>query len=199
MQNHKEYIDNVVLKLKSILNITSDRQLALKLDIMPSSFANTIKRGLLPYEKILFFAINNKISLDEIFLLNNNQTVTEIKNIINQQEEPLKDLVEIKILNTNENTIKIPLNSSVSVETRAYIDDKKIYIIDTEDKEVKNNSYYLVKSNEIYFAFFISIDLDGSYNLKNDEDLLRKISSEDFSKIEIIGRISYKLNRETYI
>ena len=199
MQNHKEYIDNVVLKLKSILNITSDRQLALKLDIMPSSFANTIKRGLLPYEKILFFAINNKISLDEIFLLNNNQTVTEIKNIINQPEEPLKDLVEIKILNTNENTIKIPLNSSVSVETRAYIDDKKIYIIDTEDKEVKNNSYYLVKSNEIYFAFFISIDLDGSYNLKNDEDLLRKISSEDFSKIEIIGRISYKLNRETYI
>lgn len=199
MQNHKEYIDNVVLKLKSILNITSDRQLALKLDIMPSSFANTIKRGLLPYEKILFFAINNKISLDEIFLLNNNQTVTEIKNIINQQEEPFKDLVEIKILNTNENTIKIPLNSSVSVETRAYIDDKKIYIIDTEDKEVKNNSYYLVKSNEIYFAFFISIDLDGSYNLKNDEDLLRKISSEDFSKIEIIGRISYKLNRETYI
>ena len=199
MQNHKEYIDNVVLKLKSILNITSDRQLALKLDIMPSSFANTIKRGLLPYEKILFFAINNKISLDEIFLLNNNETATEIKNIINQQEEPLKDLVEIKILNTNENTIKIPLNSSVSVETRAYIDDKKIYIIDTEDKEVKNNSYYLVKSNEIYFAFFISIDLDGSYNLKNDEDLLRKISSEDFSKIEIIGRISYKLNRETYI
>lgn len=199
MQNHKEYIDNVVLKLKSILNITSDRQLALKLDIMPSSFANTIKRGLLPYEKILFFAINNKISLDEIFLLNNNQTVTEVKNIINQPEEPLKDLVEIKILNTNENTIKIPLNSSVSVETRAYIDDKKIYIIDTEDKEVKNNSYYLVKSNEIYFAFFISIDLDGSYNLKNDEDLLRKISSEDFSKIEIIGRISYKLNRETYI
>lgn len=199
MQNHKEYIDNVVLKLKSILNITSDRQLALKLDIMPSSFANTIKRGLLPYEKILFFAINNKISLDEIFLLNNNETATEIKNIINQSEEPLKDLVEIKILNTNENTIKIPLNSSVSVETRAYIDDKKIYIIDTEDKEVKNNSYYLVKSNEIYFAFFISIDLDGSYNLKNDEDLLRKISSEDFSKIEIIGRISYKLNRETYI
>lgn len=199
MQNHKEYIDNVVLKLKSILNITSDRQLALKLDIMPSSFANTIKRGLLPYEKILFFAINNKISLDEIFLLNNNKTATEIKNIINQQEESLKDLVEIKILNTNENTIKIPLNSSVSVETRAYIDDKKIYIIDTEDKEVKNNSYYLVKSNEIYFAFFISIDLDGSYNLKNDEDLLRKISSEDFSKIEIIGRISYKLNRETYI
>ncbi len=199
MQNHKEYIDNVVLKLKSILNITSDRQLALKLDIMPSSFANTIKRGLLPYEKILFFAINNKISLDEIFLLNNNQTVTEIKNIINQPEEPLKDLVEIKILNTNENTIKIPLNSSVSLETRAYIDDKKIYIIDTEDKEVKNNSYYLVKSNEIYFAFFISIDLDGSYNLKNDEDLLRKISSEDFSKIEIIGRINYKLNRETYI
>lgn len=199
MQNHKEYIDNVVLKLKSILNITSDRQLALKLDIMPSSFANTIKRGLLPYEKILFFAINNKISLDEIFLLNNNETATEIKNIINQQEESLKDLVEIKILNTNENTIKIPLNSSVSVETRAYIDDKKIYIIDTEDKEVKNNSYYLVKSNEIYFAFFISIDLDGSYNLKNDEDLLRKISSEDFSKIEIIGRISYKLNRETYI
>lgn len=199
MQNHKEYIDNVVLKLKSILNITSDRQLALKLDIMPSSFANTIKRGLLPYEKILFFAINNKISLDEIFLLNNNETATEIKNIINQPEEPLKDLVEIKILNTNENTIKIPLNSSVSVETRAYIDDKKIYIIDTEDKEVKNNSYYLVKSNEIYFAFFISIDLDGSYNLKNDEDLLRKISSEDFSKIEIIGRISYKLNRETYI
>ena len=199
MQNHKEYIDNVVLKLKSILNITSDRQLALKLDIMPSSFANTIKRGLLPYEKILFFAINNKISLDEIFLLNDNETVTEIKNIINQQEEPLKDLVEIKILNTNENTIKIPLNSSVSLETRAYIDDKKIYIIDTEDKEVKNNSYYLVKSNEIYFAFFISIDLDGSYNLKNDEDLLRKISSEDFSKIEIIGRISYKLNRETYI
>ena len=199
MQNHKEYIDNVVLKLKSILNITSDRQLALKLDIMPSSFANTIKRGLLPYEKILFFAINNKISLDEIFLLNNNETATEIKNIINQQEESLKDLVEIKILNANENTIKIPLNSSVSVETRAYIDDKKIYIIDTEDKEVKNNSYYLVKSNEIYFAFFISIDLDGSYNLKNDEDLLRKISSEDFSKIEIIGRISYKLNRETYI
>ena len=199
MQNHKEYIDNVVLKLKSILNITSDRQLALKLDIMPSSFANTIKRGLLPYEKILFFAINNKISLDEIFLLNNNETATEIKNIINQSEEPLKDLVEIKILNTNENTIKIRLNSSVSVETRAYIDDKKIYIIDTEDKEVKNNSYYLVKSNEIYFAFFISIDLDGSYNLKNDEDLLRKISSEDFSKIEIIGRISYKLNRETYI
>lgn len=54
MDNIDEYINEVVNKLKKILNVTSDRQLALKLDVMPSSFSNTIKRGLLPYEKILF-------------------------------------------------------------------------------------------------------------------------------------------------
>ena len=46
---------------------------------------------------------------------------------------------------------------------------------------------------------YISIDLDGSYSLKDDDNNIKKIMMEDFKKIEVIGKINFKLIRETFI
>ena len=204
MDNIDEYINEVFNKLKKILNVTSDRQLALKLDVMPSSFSNTIKRGLLPYEKILFFAKKEGLSLDDIFLLNNHSTINRaINNIENTSTEKelecSKDLCSIQILNDEKNLITIPLNAYSNQKLRAFINDKKIYIIDIDDREIEHNTYYLIKSSETYFAMYISIDLDGSYSLKDDDNNIKKIMMEDFKKIEVIGKINFKLIRETFI
>ena len=171
---------------------------------MPSSFSNTIKRGLLPYEKILFFAKKEGLSLDDIFLLNNNsiikKTIDNIENNVNKKElECSKDLCSIQILNDEKNLITIPLNAYSNQKLRAFINDKKIYIIDIDDREIEHNTYYLIKSSETYFAMYISIDLDGSYSLKDDDNNIKKIMMEDFKKIEVIGKINFKLIRETFI
>ncbi len=45
----------------------------------------------------------------------------------------------------------------------------------------------------------ISIDLDGQYILKNDDDITTKLTLDEFNKIEIVGKVNFKLTRETFI
>ena len=80
--NSEEYVNSVINNLKKILGVTSDRQLPIRLDIKPPSFANTIKRGLLPYEKIVLFAKKHNQSLDKIFLLQNQNYIVLISYVL---------------------------------------------------------------------------------------------------------------------
>ncbi|MGJ0493271.1 helix-turn-helix domain-containing protein [Aliarcobacter cryaerophilus] len=199
MENNNEYISGVISKLKTKLQITSDRQLAGKLELSPSSLSATLKRGLLPYEKIINFCKKTNISLDEIFL---NIEENNINNKINISEDKLqcnKDFSSIKLLDNEDYSISIPTSNLSKEEYRAYINDKKIYIIDTRSKEISHNTYCLIKSNNIYFPVVISIDLDGSYSLRDDEDNTTKLAPDEFKKFEIIGKISFRLIRETFI
>ena len=97
-------------------------------------------------------------------------------------------------------TIKIPnLPVTPNKTLRAFIDDKKIYIIDTKDKIFVNNNYYLLKSSNAFFPMIVSMDLDGQYILKNDDDITTKVTLNEFNKIEIVGKVNFKLTRETFI
>ena len=202
--NTEEYVNSVINNLKKILGVTSDRQLSIRLDIKPPSFANTIKRGLLPYEKIVLFAKKHNQSLDKIFLLQNQNYTIENEPKCNYSELESNSIssnnsTEIQLIN-GEQTIKIPnLPVTPNKTLRAFIDDKKIYIIDTKDKIFVNNNYYLLKSSNAFFPMIVSMDLDGQYILKNDDDITTKVTLNEFNKIEIVGKVNFKFTRETFL
>lgn len=165
---------------------------------MPSTLFNNRKRGILPYEKILTYALQNNLSLDDIFKPSNikNNKVNEC--ILASSDY---DLVNINILNDSKNFIQIPLKIAEQENYKAFLDDKKIYIIDTINNNFKNKNRYLIKNNNNYFVVLISLDFDNTYILRdeNDSDLISKLTKEEFEKIEIIGKVDFILSRETYI
>ncbi|MDX4028388.1 helix-turn-helix domain-containing protein [Aliarcobacter skirrowii] len=195
---NENFVNEVLDNLANILNVKSDRQLAIKLDILPSTLFNNRKRGILPYEKILTYALQNNLSLDDIFKPSNikNNKVNEC--ILASSDY---DLVNINILNDSKNFIHIPLKIAEQENYKAYLDDKKIYIIDTINNNFKNKNRYLIKNNNNYFVVLISLDFDNTYILRdeNDSDLISKLTKEEFEKIEIIGKVDFILSRETYI
>lgn len=195
---NENFVNEVLDNLANILNVKSDRQLAIKLDILPSTLFNNRKRGILPYEKILTYALQNNLSLDDIFKPSNikNNKVNEC--ILASSDY---DLVNINILNDSKNFIQIPLKIAEQENYKAYLDDKKIYIIDTINNNFKNKNRYLIKNNNNYFVVLISLDFDNTYILRdeNDSDLISKLTKEEFEKIEIIGKVDFILSRETYI
>lgn len=195
---NENFVNEVLDNLANILNVKSDRQLAIKLDILPSTLFNNRKRGILPYEKILNYALQNNLSLDDIFKPSNikNNKVNEC--ILASSDY---DLVNINILNDSKNFIQIPLKIAEQENYKAFLDDKKIYIIDTINNNFKNKNRYLIKNNNNYFVVLISLDFDNTYILRdeNDSDLISKLTKEEFEKIEIIGKVDFILSRETYI
>jgi len=192
LREDTEYITRVVKNLKETLDVKSDRQLALKLDMLPASFSNTIKRGLLPLEKIFSYAKEHNLSLDEIFLFNDKKE--------QQIQLESEHLTKVTLLDNESVSIFVPyIFISSQAQLRAFLNDKKIYILDISEKEVNSSNYWLIKSNGIYYTMVISIDLDGSYILKDDNNNIRKISIEDFSKFEVIGKIHFKFVRELFI
>ncbi|AZL53773.1 MULTISPECIES: helix-turn-helix domain-containing protein [Aliarcobacter] len=195
---NENFVNEVLDNLANILNVKSDRQLAIKLDILPSTLFNNRKRGILPYEKILTYALQNNLSLDDIFKPSNikNNKVNEC--ILASSDY---DLVNINILNDSKNFIQIPLKIAEQENYKAYLDDKKIYVIDTINNNFKNKNRYLIKNNNNYFVVLISLDFDNTYILRdeNDSDLISKLTKEEFEKIEIIGKVDFILSRETYI
>lgn len=195
---NENFVNEVLDNLAKILDVKSDRQLAIKLDILPSTLFNNRKRGILPYEKILNYALQNNLSLDDIFKPSNikNNKVNEC--ILASSDY---DLVNINILNDSKNFIQIPLKIAEQENYKAFLDDKKIYIIDTINNNFKNKNRYLIKNNNNYFVVLISLDFDNTYILRdeNDSDLISKLTKEEFEKIEIIGKVDFILSRETYI
>lgn len=195
---NENFVNEVLDNLAKILDVKSDRQLAIKLDILPSTLFNNRKRGILPYEKILTYALQNNLSLDDIFKPSNikNNKVNEC--ILASSDY---DLVNINILNDSKNFIQIPLKIAEQENYKAFLDDKKIYIIDTINNNFKNKNRYLIKNNNNYFVVLISLDFDNTYILRdeNDSDLISKLTKEEFEKIEIIGKVDFILSRETYI
>jgi|SRR5574344_621341 hypothetical protein len=200
-----EYVSNVLDNLKRILKLPSDRQLALKLEIHPASLSNSIKRNILPWEKIITYSLNNNLSLDEIFLNNINQSENKdsnTDNIASSKNSTFNENNKLSSIKTLEedSEIQIPyIFQSEDTELRAYLTDKKIYVLDINEKEIKGTNYWLVKSNNNYYALTISVNLDGKYQLKDDDDSIRSISVEEFKKLEIIGKIHFRFIRDSFI
>jgi hypothetical protein len=59
--------DNVMHRLKSVLRLENDKDLASRLDLSPSSFANRKGTKSLPYEPIVRLAKSENLNLDWIF------------------------------------------------------------------------------------------------------------------------------------
>ncbi|MCF7971149.1 MAG: helix-turn-helix domain containing protein [Methylococcaceae bacterium] len=66
--NSELYFDSVMQKLKSALQLRTDKELAEKLGLSVTAYANLKKRKALPYEKVIELALAHGISLDYLFL-----------------------------------------------------------------------------------------------------------------------------------
>jgi len=167
LRDDTEYIAKAVKNLKETLGVKSDRQLALKLDMLPASFSNTIKRGLLPLEKMFSYAKEHNLSLDEMFLFSEKQD--------QQAQLENEHLTKVQLLDNETIFVSVPyIFVSSQVQLRAFLNDRKIYILDINEKEVTGSNYWLIKSNDIYYTMVISIDLDGSYIFKDDDNNIKK-------------------------
>lgn len=190
-----EEFDKVIKKLKDLLGIDSDRQLAFKLNILPASFSNNKRNSILPYEKIVLLALENNISLDILFnnkVEQNSRINEDIRN-----EDNTSDYINIELLIDNNDYVRLPVNLKEDVNNlKAIVLENNIYVVNIKFNLVENNNNYLLKSNEVYYAKHISIDFSGNYLLKSMDGSIDKITKEEFEKIESIGKIVVKFEKE---
>lgn len=195
IDNEIENFEIVINKLKDILNIKSDRQLSFALDILPASFANSRKRGIIPFDKIINYALKKNIDLNLIF----NPDVLIDSNTINSSNNK-EDFLKIKILNNEEDFLKIPFSyNDIKLDTcRCLTLDDKIYIINIEDTSLQNNKKFILKSNNIYYYRHVNINFEGSFIFKDETSISEQIEKELVDKIEVVGKIIAILNMNFY-
>ena len=65
--NSDYLFDAVMTRLKVTVGIKSDRQIAKKLGLSGSAYANIKKRGSIPYDKVIALAISQKVNIHWLF------------------------------------------------------------------------------------------------------------------------------------
>lgn len=86
----------IMSRLKVVLNLKSDAELARELGIKTPNFADKKKKKSIPYENIRILCKKNKLSLD--FILNNEKNSINLNNY--------KELLNNSIKNLNEKESK---------------------------------------------------------------------------------------------
>lgn len=198
IDTNNENFYSVIEKLKTIYELKSDRKLSLKLDVLPASFSNSKKRGILPYEKIITAAIKDKISLDEIFgnRINNKIDYTNLKD----KKANKHGLVDIPMLNDNLDYIRVPLiYLENTTNLKGYISNNHTYILNTSEIKPEHNRTYLLTSNNIYYIKHISIDLSGTYLLKDEDGSITNINKNELDNVIFIGRVEHKFSRTSLV
>jgi hypothetical protein len=192
----KSYIHKVIERLKLLTNVENDRQLALKLGMFQSSLIGMLKRGGLPYDRIVSLAITDKIDLNSAFLLK------EVDQLELSRAIKSKDIVDdslmsnIGLLKKDKEFLRLPIPKAQE-SLQIHMDGSTIYVVDTNDINIVNGSVYLISINGVFIPTTISIDFSGNYLLKSENNS-DKLSKDEFSSIEIIGKIKCKYTKEVF-
>lgn len=86
--------EKIILNLKESLNIGSDKELAIKLNMKTNTFSERKRTNSIPHNEILELCISENLNLNEIYTDNK-----VIKNEINFKEEIISNL---ELLNENQ-------------------------------------------------------------------------------------------------
>ncbi len=86
--------EKIILNLKESLNIGSDKELAIKLNMKTNTFSERKRTNSIPHNEILELCISENLNLNEIYTDNK-----VIKNEINFKEEIINNL---ELLNENQ-------------------------------------------------------------------------------------------------
>ncbi|QKF67047.1 transcriptional regulator, XRE family [Arcobacter venerupis] len=86
--------EKIILKLKEALNISSDKELSIRLNMKTNTFSERKRTNSIPHNEILDLCITENLNLNEIYTDNK-----VLKNEINFKEEIINNL---ELLNENQ-------------------------------------------------------------------------------------------------
>jgi hypothetical protein len=86
--------EKIILKLKEALNISSDKELSVRLNMKTNTFSERKRTNSVPHNEILELCITENLNLNEIYTDNK-----VVKNEINFKEEIINNL---ELLNENQ-------------------------------------------------------------------------------------------------
>lgn len=189
--NSVDYL-SIVERIKEIERINSDRQFALLIGMRADSYANAKKRGTFPYEKVIEYCFKKNYSIDEIFNLKN-----PIKKLEGTSEKE-SNFINVPCINSNDH-IRIPKEHINNLDDfnffNAFIDENgNISLINKNKKKLEDRASFLINIFDKFYIKNVSIDLDRNYKLSENEYEPIILKEEDFSKVDIIGKVelSYK-------
>lgn len=170
---------------KMYMGVESDKAIGEILGLTTSGYSHFKRTNTFPFDKVVRVALENKLSLDEIF---NNPNAKKFSN-----SSEMKDDMFV-LINKNRH-IKLPFFRQKSdFSLSAFIDGNDVYIIDTSMKEISNIDLLLKNEND-YFLKSVKKEIDGNYIISNlpksdtpSQDPII-FSKEAFEEFEIIGSV----------
>lgn len=186
----KKQTDKWTNKLKELLNVNSEKDVAEELNISASQFSQMKKNKKFPFEKLINLMVKKKLSLDDFFELN---TSSNTEGVIPYYKNKDKYILLDGIDNKSNNLKTIKQNN-------------KFIVFDTSVNEYQNDGYYAFTQNDFIIVrnFRCNIDEEdvskvnlelSSIDNPNDKKF---IDSSNLNKINFIGRVVYIINREDY-
>jgi hypothetical protein len=167
------------------MGVESDTAIGEIIGLTTSGYSHYKRTNTFPFDKIVRIALENNLSLDEIF---NNPNAKKFSN-----SSEMKDDMFV-LINKNRH-IKLPFfRQNCDASLSAFIDKSDVYIIDTSMKEVSNIDLLLKKESD-YYIKSVKKEIDGNYLISNlpKSDTLSQdpiiFSKEAFEEFEIIGSV----------
>lgn len=173
------YFEEIIIKLKKELNLTTDKELYEYMGVMQGTFTNWRRRNSIPYEQIITICFNKKLDLNYIFLNNElEKTVKNDKELSKTQKEITEKLKHLDPIQQ-----KIILNK---------IDEE---IIKNEEKEIEN------LKNSILKCF---TDINSNHKIvleefERDEEILRAVYISDDWDLDLENETYIEDNKKSFI
>ena len=151
-------ISNILKKLKDVVGVKSDKELASLLNVSYPTIAAWKKRNTLDFQKVIKFAVEHSIDLNylfaDAFIFNENSKDNKIQNTKNQEPNEFEEYVIFqlkKIEKLDRNSFFSLLNPKKEFLTRCLEQFKEIkekreemFMYDTEFLTVKNAKSVLI-------------------------------------------------------
>jgi len=192
MNNENSFVEfkTLIDRLKLVLNITTDTNIAECLYLSYQSFAQMKRRNSLPYENVLILCKEHDLNPLKILECDDNKFNIYYESIINNNAL----IQNIKLLDSEEH-IAIP-NLNAKESYRAYILNRNIYIVDSTENELKHNQTYIIQKNKIFYKKHITVNIDGKYILTEPDTENWVLSEDEINKLTCIAKVlsSYIFN-----
>ncbi len=157
-------IKEVIKKMKNVLNIDSNIELANYLKVSYNTLNTWIKRGKIPQEVIYDFCQNNSCSFDYL-LIDKPKSTLQLKN----KDENSDNEIKFKYYAFCDE-LNIPFGSTLYLSPTLTI----------------SNGFYLLKSNNIYTLLRCKIDIfNNKATIYDKNSILTTLDIQEFNSIKV--------------
>jgi hypothetical protein len=182
------YFEEIIIKLKKELNLTTDKELYEYMGIMQGTFTNWRRRNSIPYEQIITICFNEKLDLNYIFSnkelektskndrklsKTQKEILTKLNNLDPIQQKIILNKIDEEIIKNEEKEIEILKNSilkcfdNINSTHRIILEEferdeetlKAVYIDDDWNLDLKNETY--VEDNKKSFVELLKMLLEN--------------------------------------